>query len=156
MKQPDERGEECRVPKHKDHHPGRVHSIASASIPMCTADQLLPSMMSRASFGNSKIGGIARTPFSKPCRGWMKIEPWRCTATTRFRFHCSQRFPRKDFSGRRQIERQLSYFREAIGGSCRSIQIEMTRPSASNAITLQRVVIDAEIQARSAQLTRHS
>jgi hypothetical protein len=32
----------------------------------------------------------------------------------------------------------------------------MTRPSASNAITLQRVVIDAEIQARSAQLTRHS
>jgi hypothetical protein len=86
----------------------------------------------------------------------MKIEPWRRAATTRFRFHCSRRFSRKDFSGRRQIERQLSYFREAIGGSCRSIQIEMTRPSASNAITLQRVVIDAEIQARSAQLTRHS
>jgi hypothetical protein len=32
----------------------------------------------------------------------------------------------------------------------------MTRLLASNVITLQRVVIDAEIQARAAQLTRHS
>jgi len=86
----------------------------------------------------------------------MKIELRRRAVTRRFRFRSGRPISRKDFSGRRQIERQLSYFREAIGGSCRSIQIEMTRLLASNAITLQRVVIDAEVHGRSAQLTGHS
>jgi hypothetical protein len=86
----------------------------------------------------------------------MKIERQRRAATRQFRFRCGRPISRKDFSRRGQFERQLSYFREAIGGCCRSIQIEMTRLLASNVITLQRVVIDAEIQARAAQLTRHS
>jgi hypothetical protein len=57
----------------------------------------------------------------------------------------------EESSWRTQIERQLSYFRKAIGRSAQSIQIEMMssfaiQREAVGAMTLQRLVIDAEIR----------
>ena len=84
-------------------------------------------MVRTASFGNSKIGWIARTPFSKSGQRWMKIEMRRARRDEAIQISLRPANFAKGFFRPQQIERQLSYFRGAIGGTGRSIQIEMTR-----------------------------
>ena len=56
----------------------------------------------------------------------MKCDPKQCAEKTAIQTSLRRSIPRKNFSQDTRIERQLSYFREVIGGAGQSIQIEMT------------------------------
>jgi hypothetical protein len=60
----------------------------------------------------------------------MNCDPKPCAWKTAIQTSFRRSIPRKDFSQDRRIERQLSYFREVIGGASQPIQIEMMSPFA--------------------------
>jgi hypothetical protein len=100
--------------------------------------------------GNSKIEPVARMTFFKCGGEWMKCGPPLREAKRAIQTSRRRSIQRKNFSWRTQIERQLSYFRKAIGRDAQSIQIGMMssfaiQREAVGTMTLQRLVIAAEI-----------
>jgi hypothetical protein len=85
------------------------------------------------------------------CGGeWMKCGPPLREAKRAIQTSRRRSIQRKNFSWRTQIERQLSYFRKAIGRDAQSIQVGMMssfaiQREAVGTMTLQRLVIAAEI-----------